>query len=287
MASSYTTDLRLNKQGNGDNNNTWGSVINTQLDLLDEAISGLTTVNCTTGSNQTLSTANGTSDEARKMILKLSGTLINAINVVVPTVSKVYVVDGTSLAGTFEVTVKTNSGTGVSFAAGQCGIVSCDGTNVIEIYKTASSAFQTGMIMMWSGTISTIPSGWVLCDGTNSTPNLTDKFVIGAKQDSSGVAKTNITGSLTQEGGSKDAVVIDHTHATTVTDPGHTHSVTPLRAALPRVGGGSGNVYDELSGTVTTGSSTTGITVSNSSTGVSGTNQNLPPYYALAFIMKT
>jgi hypothetical protein len=149
-----------------------------------------------------------------------------------------------------------------------------------------STMFVTGMIMMWSGTIATIPSGWVLCDGSNSTPDLRNRFIIGANADDAGVAKTNVTGSATQTGGTKDAIVVSHTHTATVTDPGHVHSV---EVDLAFVNGAS------ISGVRTTGTTTssyinsavTGISVSNSTEGSSGTNQNLPPYYALAFIMKT
>ena len=59
----------------------------------------------------------------------------------------------------------------------------------------------SGVIVMWHGTIATIPSGWALCDGNNGTPDLRDKFITGAKQDDAGVAKTNISGALTQSGG--------------------------------------------------------------------------------------
>ena len=58
---------------------------------------------------------------------------------------------------------------------------------------TWSSSFVAGMIMMWSGTIATIPSGWLLCNGSSSTPDLRDKFIIGASADSGGAAKTNVT----------------------------------------------------------------------------------------------
>ena len=60
----------------------------------------------------------------------------------------------------------------------------------------------TGAIVMWNGTLATIPSGWHACDGTNGTPDLRDKFVVGARQDDAGVAKTQVTGALTQTGGS-------------------------------------------------------------------------------------
>src|SRR5210317_1853229 len=72
---------------------------------------------------------------------------------------------------------------------------------------TWGSGFPTGGIIMWSGTIATIPSGWYLCDGTNSTPDLRNKFIIAADADDSGAAKTTITTSATQSGGSKDAIV--------------------------------------------------------------------------------
>jgi len=63
------------------------------------------------------------------------------------------------------------------------------------------ASIPSGAIVLWKGTIATIPSGWYLCNGLNGTPDLRDKFVVGAKQDDSGVAKTNITGSLLQSGG--------------------------------------------------------------------------------------
>ena len=145
---------------------------------------------------------------------------------------------------------------------------------------TWGNAFVAGMIMMWSGSIATIPSGWLLCDGTNSTPDLRNRFVIGAYQDNTGVANTTITGSNTLSGGSKDAIAVAHTH--TITDPGHTHSYSTYNVDATMYGGN--NNVARISTTGTTGSKTTGITID--SAGSSGTNANLPPYYALAFIMK-
>ena len=149
---------------------------------------------------------------------------------------------------------------------------------------TWADAFPSGGIIMWSGTIATIPSGWYLCDGTNSTPDLRNKFIVAADADDGGVAKTTITTSATQSGGSKDAIVVSHTHTATVTDPGHNHTESFYSGTGGSVGlvGGSNNQI----ATQNTGTSTTGITVSNSTEGSSGTNANLPPYYALAFIMK-
>jgi microcystin-dependent protein len=152
--------------------------------------------------------------------------------------------------------------------------------------------FVTGMIMMWSGTIATIPSGWVLCDGNNSTPDLRNRFIIGANADDAGVAKTNVTGSATQTGGTKDAIVVSHTHTATVTDPGHTHTSTlnvwrGSNSGNTGAAWGGGDRQDATNVVGTSNSRVTSITVANSTEGSSGTNQNLPPYYALAFIMKS
>jgi hypothetical protein len=168
-------------------------------------------------------------------------------------------------------------------------------TNTTQLATTAfvqtalAGAFSSGMIMMWSGTIATIPTGWVLCNGSNSTPDLRNRFVIGAHSDSAGVAYSTVTGSNTQTGGTKDAINVSHTHTatSTVTDPGHIHSFD----IAPRLGGSYGQPSngEPTATTTNTNSNTTGITVATSvsTEGSSGTNQNLPPYYALAFIMKT
>jgi microcystin-dependent protein len=149
---------------------------------------------------------------------------------------------------------------------------------------TWGNAFVAGMIMMWSGTIATIPSGWLLCNGSNSTPDLRNRFIVGAFSDTAGVAYTTITGANTQTGGSKDAIVVSHTH--TLTDPGHNHttSVANQGAVNGSVSGG-GSIAVPTTTAITSSTSTTGITVTTA--GSSGTDQNLPPYYALAFIMKS
>lgn len=167
------------------------------------------------------------------------------------------------------------------------------GTNTTQVATTAfviANAIPSGLISMWSGTIASIPSGWVLCNGSNSTPDLRNKFIIGAHSDTAGVAYTTVTGSNTTTGGTKDAIVVSHTHTATsaVTDPGHVHTFTNYSNA----GGASDTPIIGSSNTLTTvstNSAVTGITVAttNSTEGSSGTNQNLPPYYALAFIMKT
>lgn len=136
----------------------------------------------------------------------------------------------------------------------------------------------SGGIIMWSGSVASIPTGWLLCDGTSGTPNLTDKFIVGA----------GLTYAVGAAGGSKDAIVVSHTHTatSTVSDPGHSHSADQPFAGSTFANGGS---YYGQGNNRATGAAATGITVSttNTTTGAAGTNANLPPYLALAYIMKS
>jgi microcystin-dependent protein len=123
-----------------------------------------------------------------------------------------------------------------------------------------------GVIAMWSGTIATIPQGWALCDGTNGTPDLRDKFAVGGRQDSAGIVQTNVSGALLQTGG-------EAKHTLTIAEmPSHSHAYVDSYGG-PTSGGGSEGNYSRLA----------------TGTGYSGggaAHNNLPPYYALAFIMK-
>ena len=131
---------------------------------------------------------------------------------------------------------------------------------------------------MWSGSIASIPSGWLLCNGSSGTPDLRDRFIVGAGS----------TYAVAATGGSANAVVVSHTH--TATDSGHTHTFISAPSSGQGVwyGGGIYSGYTAaayLPTTSTTSTSTANITVATA--GVSGTNANLPPYYALAYIMKS
>ena len=302
MPTTFTSSLRISKQGQGENDNTWGTIENTDDDLLDEAIAGVHTVSVTTGSNITLTTSSGASDQARHATLKLSGTPTANIDVIVPAVEKVYNIEGSGLLGSNTVTIKpTGGGDGVAFGAGESAVVICDGTDVKEIVKTVT-AFQTNMIMLWGGTIANIPAGWGLCDGTNGTPDLRDRFIVGAREDEASDAKTNLTGSLTVSGGDLTTAsggAHSHTgstqsHTLTLSQiPSHSHNIS-----LPITfhDTGAGGVSPTWSGPQASQSAAAAVSTNTQGGGAghthgiseeaAHTHEATPPYYALAYIMK-
>ena len=154
---------------------------------------------------------------------------------------------------------------------------------ILQNAPATSPALPSGAILLWSGSIGSIPSGYVICDGTNSTPDLRDRFVVAAG---------NLY-SVGQTGGSADAIVVSHTHTatstSTVTDSGHFHN--SYGNGAPNGGGAGSALTSGGNSPLATQSAVTGITVAtsttNASAGVSGTGANNPLSYALAYIMKT
>ena len=145
---------------------------------------------------------------------------------------------------------------------------------ILQNAPAVSNVVPTGLIAIWSGSVGSIPSGWLLCDGTNGTPDLRNSFILGAGN----------SYSVGQTGGSADAIVVSHTHTATVTDPGHNHTYNQATNQSPQSGSATQVFVSNTS--QNTGTSFTGISVTNASAGTSGTGANMPPYYALAFIMK-
>jgi hypothetical protein len=176
------------------------------------------------------------------------------------------------------------------------------------------TSIPIGGIIMWSGTIASIPTNWRLCDGTTYgslvTPDLRNRFIIGASLDTATTHTTGGSSGITRAhtsietptnyvtGGSKDAVVVSHNHG--ITDTGHHHTIGTGGGIVYQPPGGlrSGTFYDveggpeggyfslysNLAFTYKSRTAYTGISIK--SEGESGTNKNLPPYYALAFIMR-
>ena len=163
--------------------------------------------------------------------------------------------------------------------------------SAVTLTKLASEASNAlvpiGGIIIWSGNLTDAENltAWAVCDGRTknnlTTPNLTDRFVVGA-QTSAGSYAVNGTG------GSADAIVVEHTHTGSTNTVGdHTHSYDRTGENNASRDPGSAVTNQGAGGTNTGGAGGHNHTVTVDSTGSSGTNANLPPYYALAFIMRT
>ena len=138
-------------------------------------------------------------------------------------------------------------------------------TNLATTNANLSSAVPTGMIMMWSGAVNAIPSGYVLCDGTNNTPNLRDRFVVGA---GSTYAVGNTGGAASVQLSLAEMPQHSHSYEDKFVD-----TTTANRIDIDY----NANTYNQ-----------DGVrTLATSAEGGNQSHENRPPYYALCYVMKT
>jgi len=142
MASTYTSNLRLTKQGDGDNPNTWGQVLNDGvISLVDDAVAGYTTVSVGSAASVTLTNNQGSGDQSRSAILELKGSVggsHSAIYVLIPNNSKSYVIRNSvsyASAGA-DVILRVAGNTGVTIAAASNTFVITNGTSVYNVSPT-------------------------------------------------------------------------------------------------------------------------------------------------------
>jgi hypothetical protein len=136
MASSYSTDLKLELMVTGEKAGQWGDITNTNLNLLQQAIGGYQEVSIAGGAQTTaLVMTDGAISNARNAVIKFTGTITGNQIVTVPNgIEKTYIISNGTV-GAFTVEFKTASGTGVTFAAANKGskIFFADGTNIVEV----------------------------------------------------------------------------------------------------------------------------------------------------------
>ena len=341
MASTYSTNLKIQLMTTGENTGTWGSVTNVNLGTaLEEAIIGSTSV-AFNGADVTLTLTNSNASQtARNLRLVLTGTSGGARQLVVPALEKTFIIKN-ELSDTC--TVLVSGQTGVAVPAGKTMWLYNDGTDVKDVTthlssltlasalpvasggtglntagtagnalisngtawaSQAISTFASGMILLWSGSVGSVPTGWVLCDGTNSTPDLRDRFIVGAGS-TYAVNATGGSATLTPTG----SISVTGTALTEAQMPKHFHSLRgpngPFTSTVPSAtASGSGNYgggtpddgttgygTNSVGGNSASGSSGTGTsngdTHTHSATFTGSSGSSLPPYYALAYIMKT
>ena len=142
MASTYTSITRLEKQGDGENPNTWGARLNQNaLDLVDQAIGQYTTISVASA-NHTLTVVNGGADQARSPFIELQGTITSSLNVVVPALGKSYVINDTTTRSPSSrtITLKTATGSGQLVKSGRISQFICDSVSVhpVEGYSSVT-----------------------------------------------------------------------------------------------------------------------------------------------------
>ena len=212
-------------------------------------------------------------DHIRLIKTTLKNTLPNVTGAITASHSELNALDG-STATTAELNVLS----GLTATTDELNYT--DGvTSNIQTQLNAINAVPSGAIMLWSGAADAIPANYVLCDGTNSTPDLRNRFVVGA-------GSTYAVGAT---GGSANAIVVDHTHTgITNTTGSHAHSASTWSPTADNVHSGFGAGKSPQKGAKSTNSAGNhSHTLSIANAGGSGTNANLPPYYALCYIMKT
>ena len=188
MASSYSTSLKIQLMANGEDSNTWGTITNTNWNLIEQAVTGVQTITMS-NANYTLSNLNGVSDEARNMVLVVGGTSSVSTTpynqVVAPLVNKFYVVTNNTAGGN-PITIGASTGSIITVPNGTTVQVYCDGTNfysaqtasagnfdvngnltvngTVTVGTTLAGFVPTGALSMWP--TNTAPSGYLLCTGT-------------------------------------------------------------------------------------------------------------------------
>jgi len=179
----------------------------------------------------------------------------------------------------------------VPIANGGTGATTASSARTNLDVAQAVFAVPTGGIIMWSGSIASIPTGWLLCNGSSGTPDLRDRFVTGAGS----------TYAVASTGGSANAIVGNHYHgvtgSTNIQSNDHRHGPNSGEYIMGNDGGNpglaSGGLYTSTYGSNQTGFQSAdhthsfGVNSGDANNAQSVTNANLPPYYALAFIMKS
>ena len=173
---------------------------------------------------------------------------------------------------------------------------------------TLELGIAMGIIVVWSGLLTSIPISWQLCDGTNNTPDLRNRFIVGV---GSLYSVNSVGGTINHTHTSPSGISTGVTtlsisqmpaHSHGVNDPGHSHIINPARTTDDT--GGPGNLlvnntdrgynYNIYSDAILPSGTGISIASAGSNGGHSHTiptttlnnSSNLPPYYALAYIMK-
>ena len=193
MSSTYTTNLRLEKQGSGENAGSWGDRLSDNvIDLVDQAVGSYTSISLAADSH-TLTTNNGATDEARSAALYLHGTLTSSVDVNIPdNTEKVYIVRNNT-SGSFDVTIKSTSETnGFVAPQGTTCVVFTDGVSVNPVTTPVNQT--TGQPTTLSATTINVPT---ITSAAISGSTINDTAITGGSVSGTSIVATNITAKST------------------------------------------------------------------------------------------
>lgn len=296
MSSSYTPSLTLTQIGNGEQSGTWGTTTNTNWQLIEDAVAGVAQVSVSGTSGATLSVANGSTDQARKAVIVVTGSTSGINAIVAPLEPKVYIISNQTTGG-FAITIGASSGATVSVPNGVTTLVYCDGTNyysgltgftggnlTISGNITASGTITASTInaSLYGGAANQIPyqtganaTSYIAAPATDTTRFLSFIPGTGFSWQTSSTTASNISG------GSANALVYQSSPGVTtfLAKPGTSDtyylsyngtsntfiwslggSVTSVSASLPLSVTGTTNPTISLSGTVPIANGGTGAT---------------------------
>jgi hypothetical protein len=260
MPDTFTANYNLTKPEVGGSRDSWGAKDNSNLDIIDGALKGL----------------------SDNKLDKAGGTVTGQVNFTGP--------------------VPQYAGTPAPTAG-----------SVADLFVAGFNALiPRGMIMLWAGNLDSIPNGWIICNGTNGSPDMRDRFILGAGGANPvygvGGAGTHNHGGVTGGRAITELQMPYHTHG--IYDPGHSHGVNdpghrhtylspPTNQGLYNPGGigfPQGQNFADY-----TSSTTTGISIAGSASNIGlystgggqphnhdvATASNIPPFITLCYIMKT
>ena len=174
MASTYSTSLRIQLIGTGEQSGVWGSTTNANLGtILEQSITGVQTISVT-GTSLTLSSLNGIPDQARNAVIIFTGSPAGTFTVTTPAAPKLYTIFNNTTGG-YGITITTGSGSTVSIPAGSTYLIYCDGTNyyIASSYTSSNVAITGGTINGTSiGSISPFTGAFTSLSATNYTGGL-------------------------------------------------------------------------------------------------------------------
>ena len=151
--STYSTNLKIEEIGTGEQAGTWGTTTNNNFqNVFETAIVGRVTVTFTDADVTLTATNTVNAQDFRNLYLNCTGTNTASRNLIVPTINKNYIVENNTTGG-YNIVVKTSAGTGITIPNGYKCAVYADGTNVVQ----ASNYFPTAIIA--GGSIDNTPIG--------------------------------------------------------------------------------------------------------------------------------